>query len=59
MSGSGSAVFGLYESRQAAGRAAREAAGLGRVMVATTLNRRRYQRLAAAGLPRTRPIDYT
>jgi 4-diphosphocytidyl-2C-methyl-D-erythritol kinase len=52
MSGSGSAVFGLFASRTAAARAARAVAGLGTIVVTTTLNRRAYQRLAASGLPR-------
>jgi 4-diphosphocytidyl-2-C-methyl-D-erythritol kinase len=48
MSGSGSAVFGLFSSRPAALRAAaRLASPLFRTLVSRTLNRQRYQRLAA------------
>ena len=60
MSGSGSAVFGLFGSRASALRAART---LDRrrheVIVTVTLNRRGYQRLAGSGLPRRQPIVYT
>ncbi len=48
MSGSGSAVFGLFSSRLHALRAAKRLAPLlGRVLVTKTLNRQTYQRLAA------------
>jgi len=59
MSGSGSAVFGLFRAERAAAAAARAAARLGTVVVTNTLNRRTYRRLAASGLPGWRPIDYT
>jgi 4-diphosphocytidyl-2-C-methyl-D-erythritol kinase len=59
MSGTGSAVFGIYQSRTAAARAARAARDDGVVIVTRTLNRRSYQRLAASGLPQLGPIDYT
>jgi 4-diphosphocytidyl-2-C-methyl-D-erythritol kinase len=59
MSGSGSAVFGLFASREAA-RSAAAALGNGRqVFVTRTLNRRAYQRLAGSGLPARQPIVYT
>ena len=48
MSGSGSAVFGLFDTRAAAERAGRAAERkVRRVVVAQTLNRSKYQRLAA------------
>jgi 4-diphosphocytidyl-2-C-methyl-D-erythritol kinase len=48
MTGSGSTVFGLFGSEAAAARAARAIASRSRqVLVATTLNRLQYQRLAA------------
>jgi 4-diphosphocytidyl-2-C-methyl-D-erythritol kinase len=48
MSGSGSAVFGLFDRRPAAERAARALAAKGRRTVVTrTVNRATYQRLAA------------
>jgi 4-diphosphocytidyl-2C-methyl-D-erythritol kinase len=59
MSGSGSAVFGLFDRRQGADRAARALAksgrtlfgaasnGRGSIVVTRTLNRAAYQRLAA------------
>jgi 4-diphosphocytidyl-2-C-methyl-D-erythritol kinase len=48
MSGSGSAVFGIFSSRLPAVRAAKRlASGPGRVLVTRTLNRQTYQRLAA------------
>jgi len=60
MSGSGSAVFGLFSSRTAADRAARGAARHGfpgmSVLVTRTVNRREYQKLAAPGLPPQEPI---
>jgi len=60
MSGSGSAVFGLFSSRAAAIRAARRlAAPEVRLLVTKSLNRRVYQRLAGSGLPRRQPIVYT
>jgi 4-diphosphocytidyl-2-C-methyl-D-erythritol kinase len=47
MSGSGSAVFGLFARRTAAAQAARRLAGAGRrVMLTRTLDRRTYTRLA-------------
>jgi 4-diphosphocytidyl-2-C-methyl-D-erythritol kinase len=47
MSGSGSAVFGLFDSREAAERAARDIGGrTRRALVTRTLNRPAYQRLA-------------
>jgi len=49
MSGSGSAVFGLFPSRTAANRAARALDGRGRRTVVTqTVNRVKYQTLAAS-----------
>ena len=53
MSGSGSAVFGLFSTRPAADRAARRQASSSRrvVVVTRTVNRQSYQRLAA-----TQPI---
>ncbi len=60
MSGSGSAVFGLFDSRTAAERAGavcRRAIGspddAARVIVTSTVNRTRYQVLAAPHLPRS------
>jgi 4-diphosphocytidyl-2-C-methyl-D-erythritol kinase len=48
MSGSGSAVFGLFSSRRLAVRAAKRLPpALGRTLVTRTLNRQTYQRLAA------------
>jgi 4-diphosphocytidyl-2-C-methyl-D-erythritol kinase len=48
MTGSGSTVFGLFGSEAAAARAGRAIASRSRqVLVATTLNRLQYQRLAA------------
>jgi len=48
MSGSGSAVFGLFPTRTAADRAARAVAARGRrILVTRTVNRVDYQRLAA------------
>jgi 4-diphosphocytidyl-2-C-methyl-D-erythritol kinase len=48
MSGSGSAVFGMFPTRAAAERAARALAGRSRqTLVTRTLNRRQYQALAA------------
>jgi 4-diphosphocytidyl-2-C-methyl-D-erythritol kinase len=48
MSGSGSAVFGLFSSRQpAAAAAARLSARSFRALLTRTLNRQTYQRLAA------------
>jgi 4-diphosphocytidyl-2-C-methyl-D-erythritol kinase len=47
MTGSGSTVFGLFETAQAAGRAARAAGARSRrTLVTRTLNRQQYQRLA-------------
>ena len=47
MSGSGSAVFGLFSSRSVAVRAGKRlASGSQRTMVTTTINRQTYQRLA-------------
>jgi 4-diphosphocytidyl-2-C-methyl-D-erythritol kinase len=56
MTGSGSAVFGLFESRERA-RAAEAAAGRAgaEALVTRTLNRRSYLRLAAPDLPSSRP----
>ena len=52
MSGSGSAVFGLFADRQNAGRAAEAlAGGLWRVMVSRTLTRAEYARRSAPGGP--------
>jgi 4-diphosphocytidyl-2C-methyl-D-erythritol kinase len=49
MSGSGSAVFGLFPSRIAANRAAQAlATGSRRAVVTRTVNRETYQRLAAS-----------
>jgi 4-diphosphocytidyl-2-C-methyl-D-erythritol kinase len=57
MSGSGSAVFGLFGSRDAAfGAADACGARAHTVLVTKTLNRRTYQRLAASGLPGRQPI---
>jgi 4-diphosphocytidyl-2-C-methyl-D-erythritol kinase len=47
MSGSGSAVYGLFPNRPAAVRAAAVSKLHGRTLVTRTLNRRTYQRLAA------------
>lgn len=47
MSGSGSAVFGLFASRAAADRAASAVAGRGRTLVTRTLSRAECRRLAA------------
>jgi 4-diphosphocytidyl-2-C-methyl-D-erythritol kinase len=57
MSGSGSAVFGLFSSRAAAARASSTAGGrLNVARVTRTLNRPAYQHLAAPELPRRQPI---
>jgi len=53
MSGSGSAVFGLFDTRRAAVRAARALAGRpGARIVTRTLDRGRYEELGAPHLPR-------
>ena len=52
MSGSGSAVFGLFDSRRGAETAARALGGAGtRTLVTRTLGRRRFERLSRVDLP--------
>jgi 4-diphosphocytidyl-2-C-methyl-D-erythritol kinase len=56
MSGSGSAVFGLFTSRAAASRAVSKAGETNASFVTRTVNRQAYQRLAPLQLPRRQPI---
>lgn len=60
MSGSGSAVFGLFPTVAAAKRAVRRLAARGRrVLVTRTIGRVSYLRSTGRGLPRNQPVVYT